>query len=167
MAPDSPSKLLMLCPPTLHPLQCCSTDILSVPWATKLSFLRAFAHALTSILTVLWLGLVCSFLIFFLHIWFPFLEKHFLIAYVGYFWLPLRCTFSLSLPGPMFWDALTGFQAPWLTVGVRRSEGGERSGIYSLSSFCDESRGRAVSTSWDLLPKRCFLQLWTASSCAL
>lgn len=100
----------------------------------------------------------------FLHIWVPFLEKHFLIAYVGYFWLPLRCTFSLSLPSPVFWDALTGFQAPWFTTGIRRSEAGERLGIYPLSSFWDESHGWAVSISWDLLPKRCFLWPWTASS---
>ena len=103
----------------------------------------------------------------FLHIWVPFLEKHFLIAYVGYFWLPLRCTFSLSLPSPVLWDALTGFQTPWFTIGIRQSEGGERLGIYPLSSFCDKSHGWAVSIRWDLLPKRCFLRPWTASSCAL
>ena len=122
MAPDGPSKLLMLCPSTLHPLQSCPTDILSVPWATKLPLLRAFAHALTSILTVLWLGLVGSFLIFSLHIWVPFLEKHFLIAYVDCLcWLfliapqmhflpfstqscVLRCPDRLSSPLVYCWD---------------------------------------------------------------
>lgn len=169
MAPDSP-----LYTPCALPLPPPSTHCSPVPLTFSLSLEPPSFHPsgpLHMLSLPPWLSFSDSawlvpFQSFFLHMWVPFLEKHFLIAYIGYFWL-LRCTFSLSLPSPGFWDALTGSQAPWFTAGIRRSEGGEGLGIYPLSSSCDESLGWAVSVSWDLLPKRCFLWPWTASSCAL
>lgn len=52
-----------------------------------------------------------------LHLHVSLSEKPFLIAI---FWLPLRFTFDLSLPGSLFWEALTGFRALWLPWGQIR-----------------------------------------------